>query len=82
MAKMMINTILGSKLKMTQEFVEGMRVPVTLVTAGPCVVTHIKTDKKDGYWAVQFGFGFKKIKNTSKALQGHLKASKTEKEAE
>jgi large subunit ribosomal protein L3 len=69
----MIDTILAIKGKMSQTFIEGRRVPVTLVTAGPCVVTQIKTKEKDGYWAIQLGFGTKKNKNTSKPLQGHLK---------
>jgi large subunit ribosomal protein L3 len=69
----MLNTILGSKIKMSQAFVEGARVPVTLVKAGPCTVTQIKTQEKDGYWGVQLGFGERKIKNITKALQGHLR---------
>ena len=70
----MINTILGSKGVNSQTFVQGSRVPVTKVMAGPCVVTQIKKMEKDGYWAVQLGFSSKKIKNTSKSLQGHLKS--------
>ena len=70
----MINTILAEKGRMSQTFIEGRRVPVTKVVAGPCVVTQIKKEDKDGYWAVQLGFGEKKIKNVSKALQGHLKS--------
>lgn len=58
---------------MSQAFVEGTRVTVTWIKAGPCVVTHIKNMEKDGYWAVQLGFGEKKAKNTSKPLQGHLR---------
>ncbi|KKS16535.1 MAG: 50S ribosomal protein L3, partial [Candidatus Woesebacteria bacterium GW2011_GWA1_41_7] len=69
----MINTILGSKGVNSQTFVEGLRIPVTKVMAGPCVVTQIKKMDKDGYWAVQLGFSSKKAKNTSKSLQGHLK---------
>ena len=69
----MINTILGSKGKNSQTFVQGFKVPVTKVIAGPCVVTHIKTLDRDGYWAIQLGFSSKKAKNTSKPLQGHLK---------
>ena len=71
----MINTILGSKGNSSQTFVEGFKVPVTKVIAGPCVVTTIKNEDKDGYWAVQLGFSSKKAKNTSKPLQGHLKKS-------
>jgi large subunit ribosomal protein L3 len=69
----MLKTILGSKIKMEQTFVEDTRVAVTLVKTGPCVVTQIKKEEKDGYWAVQLGFGNKKIKNVSKPLQGHLR---------
>ncbi|HKB88459.1 MAG TPA: 50S ribosomal protein L3, partial [Patescibacteria group bacterium] len=47
---------------------------ITKVVAGPCVVTHIKSEDRDGYWAIQIGFGSKKLKNTSKSLQGHLKS--------
>lgn len=76
----MINTILGSKSVNSQTFVQGFRVPVTKIMAGPCVVTQIKKIEKDGYWAVQLGFSSKKSKNTSKSLQGHLKkVSKEEK---
>jgi len=69
----MINTILGSKGVCSQTFVEGFRIPVTKVAAGPCVVTQIKQMDRDGYWAIQLGFSSRKAKNTSKSLQGHLK---------
>jgi large subunit ribosomal protein L3 len=69
----MLDSVLAAKGKMTQSFIEGRRVPVTKVVAGPCVVCQIKNMGKDGYWAVQLGFGERKAKNTSKALQGHLK---------
>jgi large subunit ribosomal protein L3 len=75
-----MNTLFGTKGTMTQTFIEGFRIPVTKVTLGPCVVTQIKNNEKDGYWAVQLGFGTKKIKNTSKALQGHVKKSQDSKE--
>ena len=52
-------------------------VPVTIIEAGPCVVTQLKTFEKDGYKAVQLGFGQKKTKNINKAKLGHLKKSKT-----
>lgn len=58
---------------MGQAFIEGTRIPVTYIKAGPCVVTGIKKEGKDGYWAVQLGFGEKKIKNVTKPLKGHLK---------
>lgn len=69
----MINTILGSKGVCSQTFLEGFRIPVTKVTAGPCVVAHIKNMDKDGYWAIQLGFSTRSVKHTSKSLQGHLK---------
>lgn len=69
----MIKTILGSKKEMNQAFVEGRRVCVTKILAGPCVVTQVKNPDKDGYWAIQIGFGSKKLKNIKKPLQGHLK---------
>ncbi len=75
----MIHTILGSKVKMSQTFKEGSRIPVTKIVAGPCVVTQIKNSEKDGYWAVQLGFGERKIKNTTKPVQGHLMKSQNAK---
>lgn len=69
----MIKTILGSKNETTQVFLEGMRIPATKVTAGPCVVTQVKKMDRDGYWALQLGFGTKRIKNITKPLQGHFK---------
>jgi large subunit ribosomal protein L3 len=71
----MLHTILGAKQKMSATYIEGTRIPVTWVQAGPCVVTQIKKQDKDGYWAVQLGFQTKKLKNTSKPLQGHLKGA-------
>lgn len=60
---------------MSQTFVGVNRVPVTKIQAGPCVVTAIKNKDKDGYWAVQIGYGEKKIKNVTKPMQGHLKGA-------
>ncbi|MFA5126673.1 MAG: 50S ribosomal protein L3 [Patescibacteria group bacterium] len=63
--------ILGKKLHMTQKFLaDGTVVPVTIVEAGPCTVTQVKGEK-DGYTAVQVGFGKKRVLN--KPLAGHLK---------
>lgn len=62
---------------MTQAYIEGYRVPVTSINLGPCTVLQIKSNEKDGYWAVQLGFGQRKAKNTSKSLQGHFKKSNT-----
>lgn len=65
--------LLGTKDRMTQIFGEdGSVVPVTEVTAGPMTVVQIKTKEKDGYDAVQFGFGDKKAKNIKKPLKGHI----------
>jgi len=70
----MAKFILGKKLKMTQIFdKEGNAIPVTLVEAGPCFVTQVKNQEKDGYEAVQISFGEKKEKKTNKAQQGHIK---------
>ena len=52
---------------------EGKSVPCTLVEAGPCVVTQIKTEEMDGYHAVQIGFDEAKEKNSTKAAIGHAK---------
>ena len=71
----MLNAILGTKGEMSQAFVKDARVPVTKIQAGPCVVTAIKKQEKDGYWAVQLGFGEKRTKNITKPLIGHLKAA-------
>ena len=66
--------ILGVKKNMTQVFDDkGNVVPVTVLEAGPIVITQIKTEKTDGYNAVQVGFGTKKEKNISKAVKGHTK---------
>ena len=60
---------------------DGVRTPVTNIKAGPCVVTQIKTDKKDGYWSIQLGFKEKRIKNVTKPMQGHLKGAIKDKKA-
>lgn len=63
---------------MTSVFNEdGTIIPCTVIEAGPCVVTQIKTKAKDGYDAVQIGYKDKKEKNTSKALKGHFEQAKT-----
>jgi len=65
---------LGTKEKMTQIFDENGNVhPVTVLNVGPIVVTQIKTKEKDGYEAVQVGFGEKKAHNINKAKKGHFK---------
>ncbi|MEL6221837.1 MAG: 50S ribosomal protein L3 [Cyanobacteria bacterium J06626_14] len=65
--------ILGTKLGMTQIFDdEGRSIPVTVIQAGPCRVTQVKTTDTDGYTAVQVGFGATKDKSISKSELGHL----------
>ena len=71
-----MNTLFGTKGNMTQTYVEGFRIPVTKVNLGPCTVMQIKNQEKDGYWSVQLGLGEKKLKNTTKPLQGHFKKGK------
>jgi len=56
---------------------DGKNIPCTVLQAGPCVVTQIKTKEKDGYFAVQLGFDEKKEKHTTKAEQGHFKKVNT-----
>ena len=69
----MVKAIIGRKLEMTQLFAEdGSVVPVTLIEAGPCVVTQIKTPERDGYSALQLGYGKVKPKNVNKPEKGHL----------
>jgi len=68
--------ILGEKLGMTQVFDENNRiVPVTVVKAGPCVVTQIRTDEKDGYTAVQLAYGSIDPRKVTKPVAGHFKAA-------
>lgn len=55
----------------------GKYIPCTVIEAGPCVVTQVKTLEKDGYAAVQLGFDEKKEKHTSSAMQGHFKKAST-----
>ena len=70
----MLKSIIGSKIGMTQVFDEkGKLVPVTVIEAGPCVVTAIKTVENDGYNAVQLGFKDVAEKKLTKAQLGHLK---------
>lgn len=66
--------LIGKKLGMTRTFQEdGRSVPVTVIQAGPCVVTQVKDLAHDGYSAVQLGFGAKKAKNTPMPMQGHFR---------
>ena len=70
--------ILGTKVGMTQIFTEDARaVPVTVIQAGPCFVTQVKTTDKDGYEAVQLAFDEVPERKVTKARLGHLKKTKT-----
>jgi large subunit ribosomal protein L3 len=71
--------ILGTKLGMTQVFDDkGLAIPVTVVQAGPCPVTQVKTKQTDGYAAIQVGFKEVKAKSLSKPELGHLAKSNTD----
>lgn len=71
---MAVQAILGRKIGMTQIFDEtGQAIPVSVIEAGPCVVTQIKTPEKDGYVAVQVGFGEVSPKRVNKPMKGHFK---------
>lgn len=68
--------ILGTKVGMTQIFDQaGKAVPVTVIEAGPCHITQVKTEATDGYTAVQLGYGTAKEKNLSQPEKGHLAKS-------
>lgn len=68
--------ILGTKLGMTQIFDDaGVAIPVTVIQAGPCTVTQVKTKQTDGYSAIQVGYGEVKPKALNKPLLGHLAKS-------
>lgn len=70
--------IIGKKIGMTSLFsAEGKNIPCTLIEAGPCVVTQVRTSDKDGYSAIQLGFGERREKNTPAALKGHFKKANT-----
>ncbi|MBX2954390.1 MAG: 50S ribosomal protein L3 [Leadbetterella sp.] len=69
--------IIGKKIGMTTIFNNGAAVPCTVIEAGPCVVTQVRTEESDGYKAIQLGFGEKKEKRTTKALLGHFKKANT-----
>jgi len=72
----MCRGLIGKKLGMMGLFaVEGKQIPVTVVQAGPCVVTQIKTNKTDGYNALQIGFGEKKASRINKPTAGHFQKS-------
>lgn len=90
----MVTSLLGRKLGQTQIFVNaedvgnfqflnpktdvGKAIPVTVLEAGPCPILQVKTKDRDGYSALQLGFGKKKSKRTTKPLQGHFKKAGVE----
>ncbi|AQP43915.1 50S ribosomal protein L3 [Tessaracoccus flavus] len=73
MSERIVKGILGTKLGMTQLWDENNKVvPVTVIQAGPCVVTQVRTPEVDGYSAVQLGFGAIKAKKVTKPAAGHF----------
>ena len=69
----MVPTILGRKLGMTQVWSEDDKlIPVTVIEAGPCVVSQVKTAKRDGYSAAQIAFGDLKAAKVNKPMAGHF----------
>lgn len=70
--------LLGKKIGMTSIYDEnGKNVPCTVIKAGPCVVTQVRTKEKDGYDAIQLAFEDQKEKHTNKAMKGHFAKAKT-----
>ena len=70
--------LIGRKIGMTSLFDEnGKNIPCTVIEAGPCVVTQVRTEEVDGYNALQLGFDDKKAKSSNKALDGHFKKAGT-----
>ncbi|WP_196890609.1 50S ribosomal protein L3 [Aureivirga marina] len=70
--------LIGRKIGMTSLFDEnGKNIPCTVIEAGPCVVTQVRTEEVDGYNALQLGFDDKSEKHTTKALEGHFKKAGT-----
>ncbi|MBT5658013.1 MAG: 50S ribosomal protein L3, partial [Phycisphaerae bacterium] len=68
----MTQALLGTKLGMTRWFMEdGTNVPVTVIQAGPCVVTQVKTEETDGYDAVQIGYGDIQARRSTMPVIGH-----------
>ena len=70
--------LIGRKIGMTSLFdADGKNIPCTVIEAGPCVVTQVRTEEVDGYKALQLGFDDKKAKSSNKALDGHFKKAGT-----
>ena len=69
----MLSGLLGRKVGMTQIFgANGTAIPVTVIEAGPCIITQIKTTARDGYEAVQIGFEQARLKSVTRPELGHL----------
>ena len=70
--------LIGKKVGMTSIFTDaGKHIPCTIIEAGPCVVTQVKTEESDGYNATQIAYGEKKEKNTPNAMQSHFAKANT-----
>ena len=70
--------IIGTKVGMTTVYnADGKALPCTIIQAGPCVISQVRTKEKDGYEAIQLAFGEKKPKNTTKAMVGHFAKANT-----
>lgn len=70
--------LIGKKIGMTSVYnADGQALACTVIEAGPCVVTQVKTEETDGYNAIQLGFGEKKEKHTTQPLMGHFKKANT-----
>lgn len=70
--------IIGKKIGMTSIFTpEGKNLACTVVEAGPCVVTQVRTEEVDGYTALQLGYGEAKLRNTTQPMMGHFKKANT-----
>jgi len=75
----MAKGIIGKKIGMTQVFVDNEKLlPVTVIEAGPCVVTQIKNETRDGYEAVQLGYGEIKENKVNRAARGHFESAKAD----
>jgi len=69
----MVKSILGRKLRMTQMFTkDGKQIPLTAIAVGPCPIVQIKTPAKDGYAALQIGYGEAKAQNLTRPMAGHF----------
>ena len=70
--------IIGTKVGMTTIYNADVKaLPCTIIQAGPCVISQVRTKEKDGYTAIQLAFGEKKVKNTTKAMVGHFAKANT-----